>query len=284
VSFRRVVFGESILTNRPPPPLQPSTIAGTPSADTFSPKAKLNADSRIILIRVKIERAKKNLVELEKVLRSRYGPRYMKAFITDEDPKTGKPMPPTLQTIRVLPFDSLSIAGDIIQNLRSALDHLAYQLVLANGASPTRDTFFPIGKDRAAYERMKAGCVKGMRADAKKAIDRVKPYGGGNDALWSLHMLNIMDKHRLLFTVGTNFSFRADWINHPLGFNEYRVNASNPDFGGIFDRKTEDKIQLKITKPLSQAQIIKSDPLLPTLHQLVNVVEGLVFSFKPQLQ
>jgi hypothetical protein len=31
VSFRRVVFGESILTNRPPPPLQPSTIAGTPS-------------------------------------------------------------------------------------------------------------------------------------------------------------------------------------------------------------------------------------------------------------
>jgi hypothetical protein len=34
VSFRRVVFGESILTNRPPPPLQPSTIAGTPSDET----------------------------------------------------------------------------------------------------------------------------------------------------------------------------------------------------------------------------------------------------------
>jgi len=30
-------------------------------ADTFSPKAKLNADSRIILVRVKIERAKKHL-------------------------------------------------------------------------------------------------------------------------------------------------------------------------------------------------------------------------------
>jgi hypothetical protein len=35
VSFRRVVFGESILTNRPPPPLQPSTIAGTPSGERY---------------------------------------------------------------------------------------------------------------------------------------------------------------------------------------------------------------------------------------------------------
>jgi len=209
---------------------------------------------------------------------------YIKAFVTDEDPKTGKPLPPSLQTVRVLPFDSVEIAGDIIQNHRSAVDHLAYQLVLVNANSPTRDTCFPIGKDLTAYEGTKARCVKGMRADAKKAIDSVKPYNGGNNFLWVLHSLNNIDKHRLVFTVGTNFSFRAPWINDPFGFNTYSVKASNPDFGGIFDQKKEDKINLKIAKTLTQAQIIKSDPLVPTLHQLVNVVEGLVLSFKPLLQ
>jgi len=35
---------------------------------TLSPEAKLNADSRLILIRVKIERARQHLVDLEREL------------------------------------------------------------------------------------------------------------------------------------------------------------------------------------------------------------------------
>src|SRR6267378_798859 len=36
------------------------------------------------------------------------------------------------------------ILGDCLHNLRSALDHIAWQLVLANGEKPGRDTAFPI--------------------------------------------------------------------------------------------------------------------------------------------
>lgn len=37
-----------------------------------------------------------------------------------------------------------AIAGDAIHNARSALDHLAWQLVLANGGTPGRPTSFPL--------------------------------------------------------------------------------------------------------------------------------------------
>lgn len=37
-----------------------------------------------------------------------------------------------------------TIIGDIVHNLRSALDHLAYQLVLANGHKPGGKTGYPI--------------------------------------------------------------------------------------------------------------------------------------------
>jgi hypothetical protein len=42
-----------------------------------------------------------------------------------------------------------------------------------------------------------------MRQEAIDAIDATKPYAGGNDALWRIHKLNNVDKHRLLITVGS---------------------------------------------------------------------------------
>ena len=41
-----------------------------------------------------------------------------------------------------------------------------------------------------------------MTSDLAK-IDAVQPYKGGNDLLWAIHKLNIIDKHRLLLTVGS---------------------------------------------------------------------------------
>jgi hypothetical protein len=61
------------------------------------------------------------------------------------------------------------------------------------------------------------------------------------------------------------------------------VRASQPDFAGLFSREEEDKIQLRLSKTFGEAKILQGDPLLPSLHQLVNVVEDLVFGFKPFL-
>jgi len=252
-------------------------------ADTFSPKARLGPDGRIILVRVKIERAKKHLVELERELIEESRHAYAHSIMTNEDPQTGHESQ-VFRTLRVAPFNSIAVAGDIIQNLRSSLDHLAYQLILAEGNRPTSANCFPICEDRTAYERDKARRVKGMSTEAKEAIDLLEPYGGGNNALWRLHRLNNIDKHRLPLTVERDFVYQADWIEHWSGFNTFVVKASEPDFCGIFSREEEDQIQLEIGKTLWNSQVLQGDALIPTLHQLVNVVEGLVLGFKPLLQ
>jgi hypothetical protein len=95
------------------------------------------------------------------------------------------------------------IVGEFAHNLRTALDHLAWQLVLLRGGSPTRSTEFPIEKRRKWYERrLKRGALRGMSADDRAAIEQVQPYQAGECAadtyLALLAWLNNVDKHRFL--------------------------------------------------------------------------------------
>ena len=119
---------------------------------------------------------------------------------------------------RTLSFSAVSIAGDVVQNLRTALDHLANQLVWAgSGDPPSRRVEFPIAKDSGTYEREKARKVEGMCPKAIKAIDALKPYKDGNDLLWKIHELNNIDKHRALFTVDSDCVMLDDWLP-PFGY------------------------------------------------------------------
>jgi hypothetical protein len=136
---------------------------------------------------------------------------------------------------------------------------------------------FPIAKSLTIYESDKAAKVKGARPDAVKAIDRLKPYKGGNDTLWRLHSFDIIDKHRTLFTVAHEFLFTADWFS-----GTYRFETKDPDFAGV-EPSVEQDIQLEIEKAVSQPQIGQSNALLPSLHQLVDFVDNLVCSFEPHL-
>jgi hypothetical protein len=45
------------------------------------------------------------------------------------------------------------IAGDAAHNLRSALDHLAWQLALLNTATPYRLTQFPIARSKREFRK-----------------------------------------------------------------------------------------------------------------------------------
>lgn len=96
------------------------------------------------------------------------------------------------------------LVGDIIHNIRSALDHLAWQLVLVSGGNPTRRTQFPIfleepvdGKPLARWK----GMVAGINAPILENVRRVQPYTSGDKAhengLAILNALSNEDKHRL---------------------------------------------------------------------------------------
>jgi len=160
------------------------------------------------------------------------------------------------------------------------LDHLAYQLVIVgSGSEPSRKVEFPIAKDFATYEIEKARKVKGMRPLAIETIDNVKPYNGGNYALWKIHELDNVDKHRTLFSVAHDYLFFADWFD-----GDYWFKTGTPHFAGVFDGQVEHDTQLEIDKAVGQPKIAESSPLLPSLHQMVDFVDELVAQFKPLLE
>jgi len=108
-------------------------------------------------------------------------------------------------------LDPLSLAiGDVIHNLRSALDHLYFQLVTANGETPDRSTYFPIKKDRASYQQDRARFEQQIGSAAAAELDKLEPYPEGSPFLWDLHQLDITDKHKLLVPVATCYRGTID--------------------------------------------------------------------------
>jgi len=175
---------------------------GQDCTDCGYPLDIMTADERIELVQVKIKRAKEHVANVYRLTRAFIESRAY-GHGTKRDPRTGELLYYVTRAPDKAPSEISAVAGDAIQNLRSALDHLACSLVLAAGGKPHRNTGFPIHVSATEYEYFKRRKVQGMSKAAIEAIDALKPYKGGNDTLWLVHRLNNIDKHRLLITVGT---------------------------------------------------------------------------------
>ena len=119
----------------------------------------------------------------------------------DDETDPAKPLIHIIKADPVPPEIRL-IAGDVIQHLRSTLDYLACALVRANNQPVGRTIEFPIsdGPITSKNEDRFAAKVKGMRKEVIRQIKDVHAYQGGDNLLWRLHRLNIVDKHNMLVT------------------------------------------------------------------------------------
>jgi hypothetical protein len=108
-----------------------------------------------------------------------------------------------------------SLAGECVHALRSALDHVAYELVQIN--RPTYEhAEFPIFKDRIEWQKRCRGKLPGVDRKVLAQVQWLQPYRRWNvsDPLWLVHELDIVDKHRRLNLVSPILR-QAQWI--PLG-------------------------------------------------------------------
>jgi hypothetical protein len=100
------------------------------------------------------------------------------------------------------------LIGEIIHNMRSALDHLVWQLVIRETGLPpaTSKTGFPIFLNAKGYssDRGEKLLLHGVGAAAKALIKAAQPFETGEDTaspLWHLHELSNWDKHRVIALV-----------------------------------------------------------------------------------
>lgn len=262
----------------------------------------MTVPGKIDLIKIKIERAKKHIADLN-VAYNRFYASEPYEIGAKSEPKTGERI---FYIARIDPVDLElgAIIGDILQNLRSALDHLAYGLFKAAGGTGVgKHIYFPIFDDAAKYKAGVVGKVRGMGQDAIDALDAVKPYKGGDETLWRLHALNNLDKHRLLITAVTRYQFhsltrsqRAKFIE---GFRGSRPNDPVPDLRGTmiepstknFSLKTgdellrvpeseaEENVKFRVVIAFYEPGIIEGESVIDTLQVMADRVGNIVSDF-----
>ena len=155
-----------------------------------------------------------------------------------------------------IPFDPISLLiSEVLHNLRSGLDNVAYRLA-ENFTTPlpsdiAEDSEFPIfgDKNRKGVSGSGPGLfrdsglkkIRGVDPAAQAIIESLQPYQRGNgyvsDPLWKLHELSRIDKHRLLHPVACDFSGVA--LTPDRSFNARLTPGKIRVRGGPIERNTE---------------------------------------------
>lgn len=217
--------------------------------------------------RQKVERAKRHLAELknntDEFIQSKWHDTQIK--INEAGQKHFE--------VRILgqPKDYSVILGDIVHNLRTALDLMAVEIVESNGSS-SNGVLFPFCNVPDDLDKIiKKRNFHRAPTAAIEELRRLKPFRGGNIALRAIHDLDIQDKHKTLIPAARIVTLPLEIVHdehgHPVGFSE-------------------GKLQIEMRGPPSivyqfpQDSPLTGEPIIPTLHELVELVSGILDTFE----
>jgi hypothetical protein len=229
-----------------------------------------------------------------------------------EDPNAGQ-RHYYLRRDPIIPVESALLAGDILQSLRSALDHLAFALCVAGPSGKAaadrmvKGIQFPITTgDATDYKALNArGVVVALsKPGVENALDATEPYkGGAGELLSQLGALNNTDKHRLLVTVALQVPAidigsmhferwrKYPWLAELAALPPERfalfinpadksvLKAGDIIFSEPLDAELHEKVNFKFPIALNEPQILPVQPLTEILKKMTDLVSGLVPKF-----
>jgi hypothetical protein len=200
------------------------------------------------------------------------------------------------------------LASECVYHLRSALEHLVFQLVVAKTqAPPAFQSSFPIiGKGRMArrswvtaptlYASHTSRLKSEVSTTAERMINELQPYHRGaacqDDPLWMLNELNNTDKHRFLnVTVHGIYSYnvivkaRGQQIHgrlRPVVKFEDGAELGSvqlPEGAFLSDPDVSVDGQVFVEMAFDKVCAERLVPLIPRLSRLVDYVEGIIRAF-----
>jgi hypothetical protein len=249
----------------------------------------------------KLDRAKQHTDDLEATIVAFHqtNPYHV---ITEDEPHTGRRTAKIGSEPQPIPPAVPLILGDAIHALRSSLDYFAYAAV----PTPTEQTMFPVVRHGrvpkpAELRSLVKGRVAGASAQLQRALCDLEPYlGGKGEYVWLIHHLDIVDKHRLLVTIGRAYSsFRfdaavelrgvADWTKDlPPAHIALRPADRYPVENGtalftapadFFEKHNE--LQFVFDVAFGEPPILTGEPVVPVMRRLLGDVEKLLQQLIP---
>lgn len=186
------------------------------------------------------------------------------------------------------PTEINPILGDAIHNLRAALDLCVSAIASARGGNVEK-TAFPFAKFGGdKVEKKIVHDVHEAGDEAMQVCRDIKPYPGGNDALWGLHQADIADKHRSLIVTAAMGSFGIRYLPkapsrpvefdidiHYLGLESNFVPAPK---GSEFETPAQFGLSIQVVFPIDGP--LAGYPVVPTLYALLADVRWIVQQFQ----
>lgn len=261
---------------------------------------------------VKVNRAYEHIIDLQgRIILFRADQRSHQTFFED-DPQSGQ-RTYYVRILKEIPLEFSALIGDILQNLRSALDHLAWHLVQSSPVTPkapAKDIYFPIFETAREYTTGKMRKIQGMSDAAIKAIDRLEPYYrpdgegiGQSVPLFWLHEINKLDKHRLLIPVWEDVTSHTlpktlrieleETLRHSFGERwkdtmvNYNVPATEPLKNGsklltIPISEVDDNMAFRFQIAFGEPKWVRGKEVLSTLVNMHRIVKNILIDFDAQ--
>jgi hypothetical protein len=152
--------------------------------------------------------------------------------------------------------------GDVIQNIRGALDHLVYELATPRARKSIR-LQFPIFLDECEFKVRSSPLIKSIGGDERTLIERVQPYVAwdppADNPLAILRELSNFDKHKLLVPLVAAPRHSESFItstNADITFTFYEAGPVEHDAEVLaFTARPQDPTQEMHVNPQSALQI-----------------------------
>jgi hypothetical protein len=155
--------------------------------------------------RLKIERAEKHIADIVSLVSAfTQSDDFHSVSIEYNERQRTNHLRVEMLTSRFPGNDIALTIGEVLHNLRSALDLLWYQVVLECNGAPTKWTRFPVRDTRQELIAPLNGALEQKQISLgirNFVLNDIKPYTTGNPFICGLDDLNIRDKHQLLIPV-----------------------------------------------------------------------------------
>lgn len=230
--------------------------------------------------RLKVARARKHYCELENLFSKK---KPFKYFL-ETNVKTGERATFAKRDQSVIEKAAL-IVGDIIHNLRAAIDHAYWNCCehYSQSEGERRSIQFPVTQDeRALVDSVLPGLPSRVSDRFSQKLIELRPFrNGGNQMLCAIHDLDILDKHKLLIPTGNFTNITSAMIQKQV-----------PDFPSIFSSASFGNCHRDVAwqvKPMTwtqrrKAKIPPSNILEQELDVPVEIAISDIDAFRPALE
>lgn len=185
------------------------------------------------------------------------------------------------------PKKAKAIVKDILNNLRSSLDHATFASAVSLESARLSQVKFPFGDTEAEA----AGDLKRRGRDLRPEIGDLclgfKPFRGGNALLWSLNKARNINEHRALIHIGidlgdTSFAYSFDQpintIHAPMWLDD--ETALLVPMAGDGDRSVE--VTIGHNYHLGDVADLATKPAVATLNALAGEVERVIVAIEAE--